>query len=168
MPESKGKKKNIKNPENVVKRLLEFKGPMEEYGKVTKMLGSGQVKAILTDAREVFGRIAGSLKRKGRKRTWINVGDTILLSHRSFQESVYDVIHRYDSDEVRTLIKEQEIPPFFAEANATGEVQDGIDFDDIGEDSVVSQRWVDENMIDKESDESDFEGEKDELGNRIG
>lgn len=169
MPKPKGKKNNHTSTET--KRKLELKGPMEEYGKIMKMLGSGQVRVVLTDSREVFGRIAGRFKRRGRRRVWMNPGDIILLSYRSFQDKVYDVVHLYKSDEVKNLLKQDEIPPFFAEATATKEVQDVIEFDgDDSEKPTKDATWNNGNVdMEYDSDESsEYETQVvDEFGNTI-
>lgn len=165
MPKPKGKKN--KNISTETKRPLEIKGPMEEYGKIMKMLGSGQVRIILSDSREIFGRIAGRFKRRGRRRVWMNPGDIVLLSYRSFQDTVYDVVYLYNPDEVKTLINKDEIPPFFAEVTATKDVQDVIDFDDSVSEQPHMTLYNDQDMEYK-SDDSSIEyntEDVDEFGN---
>ena len=126
------KKKNKKrqNVQEESKRALELKGPMEEYAKIIRMIGDGQIKVVLCDSREVSARIPGRFKRRGRKKVWMNPGDVILVSTRSFQNNIYDVVHRYKSDEIKSLVTMDEVPPFFCDAYAVTETSDLIEFDD--------------------------------------
>jgi len=166
MPKPKSKK-NTQGTET--KRVMEFKNPMEEYGKILKMLGSGQVKAVLVDGKEVFAHIAGRFKRRGRRRIWMNTGDVVILSSRAFQDSVYDICHLYKSEEVNSLLKADEIPPFFAETNAVNDTGDVIDFEEGV--SVNTSKHYTQNYneigIDFGSESSDTEQNIDEFGNFI-
>lgn len=141
MPKKGGKKKNNKNNgNNIEKRQLLYKDDMQEYAKMTKMLGDRRIMVMLPDKTEVMAIIPGKFK----KRCWMKAGDTLIVSRRDFQESKWDVCYKYNEDEVRLLIKKDEIPPFFADnssdSNVTNEplvefVSEEQEEDDIFEDS---------------------------------
>ena len=109
MPKKGGKKKKIST--NIEKRSLLYKDDMQEYAKMTKMLGDRRIMVMLPDKTEVMAIIPGRFK----KRCWMKAGDTLIVSRRDFQESKWDVCYKYNEDEVRVLLKKDEIPPFFAD-----------------------------------------------------
>ncbi len=96
-----------------VPRKLEMKKDLEEYAVVTKKLGGCNILVrLLTDTAggepvTITAHIRGSL----RSRVWINVGDVILVSHRSFSavDKKVDVVHVYKPDEVQKLKLYEEI-----------------------------------------------------------
>jgi translation initiation factor 1A len=125
----KGKKKGKKRPGENTKRSLEIKGDLEEYAKISKMLGDRRVISILPDSEEVICIIPGRF----RKRCWMTLGDVILISNREFQDGRYDVIHKYKIDEIRQLEKKGEIPKFFLDSLATCDedaVHNGFNFEE--------------------------------------
>lgn len=110
MPKNKGKggkgwKRGKKHPE-IQEKNLNIKEDLEEYAKVIKLLGNCRLTANCYDDKERLCIIPGKL----RKRVWINQGDIILISLRSYQDSKADVIHVYSADEARRLMKIGEIP----------------------------------------------------------
>ncbi len=60
--------------------------------------------------KEVKRLSADPLLGKLRKKVWINVGDIILLSLRSYQDEKGDVILKYNADEARSLKAYGELP----------------------------------------------------------
>ncbi len=72
---------------------------------------------------------------KLRKKVWINVGDIILLSLRSYQDEKGDVILKYNADEARSLKAYGELPET-AKINETdlggpeGDGDYGFEFDE--------------------------------------
>jgi len=140
MPKNKSKKnKGSKNSNEVAKRDLEYKEHMEEYAKVTSLLGDRKLNVILPDSSESMAIIPG----KFRKRLWISVGDVILVGVRDFQDGKLDVLHKYTDKEVLELVRHAEVPAFFKDKEATApdtvedigfdiqEDNEDIDFDDI-------------------------------------
>lgn len=119
MPKKGGKKKNNKNNgNNIERRQLLYKDDMQEYAKMTKMLGDRRIMVMLPDKTEVMAIIPGKFK----KRCWMKTGDTLIVSRRDFQESKWDVCYKYNEDEVRVLIRKDEIPPFFADNSSDSDV----------------------------------------------
>jgi translation initiation factor 1A len=100
MKNSKGGKKTKKCKNTVsTKRELIYKSDGEEYAKVIKMLGDSRVSVLCCDNVTRLATIRGSMK----KRVWINVGDTLLVSLRDYQDEKADVLHKYNPDEVKAL-----------------------------------------------------------------
>jgi translation initiation factor 1A len=146
----KTSKKNIKKRCEAPKtREMEYKGDLQEYGKVVSLLGDRRITIMLPDRTETMGIIGGGLKRK---RVYIAVDDVVIASRRDFQEGKLDIIYKYTPDEVKKLIQYQELPGWFDKSSAmiadegVGKPSDdlgftfvtededeetGIDFDDI-------------------------------------
>lgn len=118
MPKKGGKKNNKNNGNNIERRQLLYKDDMQEYAKMTKMLGDRRIMVMLPDKTEVMAIIPGKFK----KRCWMKAGDTLIVSRRDFQESKWDVCYKYNEDEVRVLIRKDEIPPFFADNSSDSDV----------------------------------------------
>ena len=73
--------------------------------------------------KEVICHIRGSM----RKRTWINKDDVILVSERDYEPDKFDVLHKYNNDEVKTLEKQCEIKSKSLTVSGTSG-DDNIDF----------------------------------------
>jgi translation initiation factor 1A len=146
MPFKGGKnKRKAKKPTVNPNKSIVKKEESQEYARVTKMLGSCNILAICHDTKERRCRIRGSM----RKRKWINVGDYILVSLRDFSDTVVDVIHVYEKQDIEYLqsIKEIDISNFNTEEDivqsdlvdftneetidALHDDTDGLEIDDI-------------------------------------
>ncbi|KAF6006177.1 Translation initiation factor 1A [Brettanomyces bruxellensis] len=88
------------------KRELVLKEEDQEYAQITKMLGNGRVEATCFDGKKRIAHIRGKL----RKKVWMQQGDIILVALRDFQDNQCDVVHKYNSDEARTLVSMGELP----------------------------------------------------------
>jgi translation initiation factor 1A len=136
MPPKKSKK-NIKKGGSGKEstRDLEFKQEMEEYAKVTALMGDRKIGVKLPDGTETLGIIPGKY-RKGRGRRqgmWIAVDDVVLVSYRDYQDGKMDVLHKYTDGEVKNLIQYCEIPSIFGKSAALMDENipdDGIVFED--------------------------------------
>lgn len=95
-----------KNDNGGQKRELIYKDEGQEYAQITKMLGNGRIEVSCFDGEKRMGHIRGKL----RKKVWMSQGDIILVSLRDFQDDQCDVIHKYNSDEARTLKNVGELP----------------------------------------------------------
>ena len=143
MPKNKKKGKNAKN-KGVQKetRALILREPMQEYAKITKLLGDRRVMMTFPDGNEVLGIIPGRF----RKRIWMKPGDIVLCSAREFQEDRYDIIHKFNDSEPRKLVKQAEVPTFFldcistiSEENDCG-IKIGLDSDCEGDSSDSNKK----------------------------
>ena len=112
MPKKKKSSKNAKNKKggsSPTKRQLLYKDDLQEYVIMTKMLGDRRIMVTLPDTSETMAVIPGRF----RKRVWMKPGDVLLASYREFQENKLDIIYKYSPDEIRKLVQQSEIPPFF-------------------------------------------------------
>ena len=106
MPFKGGKnKRRGKKPQVNTNKTIIKKEEGQEYAKVTKMLGNCRIMAICHDTKERMCRIRGAM----RKRRWINIGDYILVSLRDFSDTMVDVIHLYEKDDIDYLCSTKDI-----------------------------------------------------------
>ena len=104
------------------------------YAKVIKLLGSCRMTVVCSDTQERLAHVRGSLQ----KRSWISVGDVVLVSLRTFQTDKCDIVYKYHREEVLRLVKDGEIPSHFSNCKKTGDdskdgdapKEDGFVFDD--------------------------------------
>jgi translation initiation factor 1A len=136
MPKKKGGKKK---PDDNEKRSLVYKDDMQEYGIMTKMLGDRRIMVMLVDKTEIMAIIPG----KFRKRCWMKAGDTLIVSRRDFQESKWDVCYKYNEDEVRVMVRKDELPSFFLDTQTdnSGSIESYIEFN--GENNLEEDVEVD-------------------------
>eukprot|EP01031_Cornospumella_fuschlensis_P034047 gene34047-41210_t len=111
MPKNKGKggknyKKGKKRDEGETRRDLIFKEDGQEYAQVLRMLGDGRLALQCFDNQARTGLIRGTMRR----RVWINTGDIVLVGLREFQPDKADVIHKYTTEEARSLQAYGELP----------------------------------------------------------
>ena len=101
------RKKRKKRPiQRDGKELLKADVNGQLYGKITKLLGSCHFEVLCTDEKTRRCKIRGSI----RKRCRIKLEDFVIVALREFDDTTGDIIHKYSSDEVRSLQKEKEIP----------------------------------------------------------
>ena len=100
---------------------------------MTKMLGDRRIMVQLVDKTEIMAIIPGRF----RKRCWMKAGDVLLISRRDFQQDKFDVIHKYNDDEIKFLVRELEIPSFFISLDVPQ--SDNINFDITTEENVISE-----------------------------
>ena len=74
------------------------------------LLGDCRLRVICWDKKERLGIIRG----KFRKRCWINKSDIVLVALRDFEDDKCDIIQKYDSDQVKMLIKKNHFTSNFA------------------------------------------------------
>lgn len=140
--------KNRRRGKNVgggQKRELIYKEEGQEYAQITKMLGNGRIEVACFDSIKRMGHIRGKL----RKKVWMGQGDIILVSLRDFQDDQCDVVHKYNSDEARTLKTVGELPES-AKINET----DTFGADD---DEEVNFEFGDEDDDSDDDDELDID-----------
>jgi translation initiation factor 1A len=99
--------KKQKKSNNPRERELVFRENEQSYARIIKNLGDGRFECECFEPEcNLIGIIRGSM----RKRVWLGVGDTILVSFRDFDNSKCDIIHKYTSDESMRLKSFGEIP----------------------------------------------------------
>ena len=108
MPHKKNKKNssNSAHSEQKSRELIQCNTDTD-YAFVTKVLGGGRFAATLnTDGKTVISKVRGKFKYKANKKNnFVEVGSLVLVSTRDFQDGVVDIIHVYNSEEVRQLRK---------------------------------------------------------------
>ena len=108
MPKNKfGGNKAKKGKNQQESNEIFFKEDGQEYAKVTKVLGNCRLSLDCFDGIERIGLIRGKM----RKKVWINLSDTVLISTRDYQDNKCDVIHKYSENDVRKLSAYKEIAP---------------------------------------------------------
>jgi translation initiation factor 1A len=108
MPKAKGSKKpkRARHSDANAKAELILREDGQEYAQAGRMLGNGRLEAICFDGKTRLAHIRGKLL----KRVWISTGDIILVTLRDFQDGKVDVVHKYNTDQVRKLKQMGEIP----------------------------------------------------------
>jgi len=122
-----------KKVEDLPQKLLE-RSADEEYAIVIKKLGNGNFSIRLNmNDRLIIGRLCGKMRwRKNKKRNNVDVGSVVLVGIRDFQENVVDIVHVYDTFEVKQLRKSGKFVDDSEELNRTLQDQDEpFDFNDI-------------------------------------
>jgi translation initiation factor 1A len=141
---SKHKKLASKNANFKPKTLYAIKEQGMMYAKVLKKLGGTHMQVSCTNGKVMTAKISGTM----RKRKWINIGDIILVSPRTFETSQdqCDILYCYNLDEAKDLLSQGEIT---FELNKSDE-DSHVDFNDdlFEEDS-------DDDILKEESENSD-------------
>lgn len=85
----------------------------ESYAYVISMLGNCRVSLMTDSGEQSIGVIRGSL-RKFNKRIIIEKGDIVVISKRDFQSSKVDIVHKFNSEQSKSLIKDNKISPIIS------------------------------------------------------
>ena len=151
MPNKKGGKKFKKGKKQSYndKKLI-YKNPKEdqEYGKVIGALGNGRFQIECFDGKTRLGILAGNM----RKRVWVNNDDIVLITRWEFltNSDKCSIIHKYDSDEVSKLQKENEFPKNIQfESENNFDISDDMisfDYDDPKEEKSNSEESSEEEI----------------------
>ena len=115
-------------------RELYFKESDQDYALVVAMLGHNRCRVKLSDDnREVIGTIRGSMRKKYAYH--VNKADIVLVGLRDFQDEKVDIMHLYNSDEVKMLINYNEITTAFVNDmkmnDSTNDSDEDIEFSEI-------------------------------------
>jgi translation initiation factor 1A len=139
MPPTKSKKNKKGGVEKEKTRELEYKQEMEEYAKVTGLMGDRKIGIKLPSGEELIGVIPGKFRKGRGKRQgmWIAVDDVVLVSQRDFQDGKMDVLLKYTDREIKNLVQYGEIPAVFCKSASTMDDKvpdDGIVFEETADD----------------------------------
>ena len=100
MPKNKAQQRNRRRgSQERGRRELIYKEDGQQYAEVQKALGDGRFTMQCFDNISRIGKIRG----KDHRRMWIGVGDLILISLRDFEDEKADIIHKYSTEEARSL-----------------------------------------------------------------
>ena len=104
----------------------------QQYGRVVKVLGNGNMLVYCNDDKERICHIRGAI----RKRVWINLGDVVLVSLRDLGDADRgDILAKYEPKYYSKLKKEPGVNLILfnnleGKGNTIGEEDDeGIEFD---------------------------------------
>jgi initiation factor 1A len=116
------KKATHSKKELVLRQVIEN----EEYAKVNKMLGDRRLLGILPDKKEIIAHIPNRIKKR------IFPGDIILVVPQieGVESKKFSVIYAYDNDDVRELIKLEELDKIFAKTDQINVLDDDDDDND--------------------------------------
>lgn len=146
----KQKRMEKKSTTGKISKTLLTREDGQFYARVTKNLGGGYMDAVVlptsqgkssgNEPSNIRCRIRGSF----RNRVWISAGDVVLVSERDFDDTFYDIIHKYTLEESRKLLRDGHIMFNIStedendgdgddDINNNGEAanDDAFDFDDI-------------------------------------
>jgi len=82
------------------------KKELEQYARVTQLMGTNQVKAVCEDGTERQLRIPGKLMKK----VWIRENDLVIVKLWDFQPSKGDIVWRYLGNQVEWLKRNGKLP----------------------------------------------------------
>ena len=106
-------KKFKRNRDSKVRKInlkMLIKEDEQEYAYVKDLLGDCRVRVVCWDKRERLGIIRGKM----RKRCWIAKSDIVLITLREFEDDKCDIIQKYDSEQIKALVKKGEFTNVFA------------------------------------------------------
>ena len=154
-----GNKRKKGKKQTTEARELVYKGEMEEYGQVLRMLGDARLEIQCIDGVKRIGHIRGKM----RKRNWIAMGDVVLVSLREYENEKCDVVEKYNEDEVRKLKKAGEIPDSINLPDQEDKQKDNDNNDNIVfEDDENEDDWkIKRNDLPSDDSNSDEEDQKD-------
>ena len=125
----RNKKKGTKVVDNYTINL-----DYEEYALAKKLLGNCRVLVLCNGGEEIVGIIRGNM-RKFNKRVLIDVGDIVVVSKRDYQSNKVDIVHKYNSEQCKTIINNKEISDtlineYYKNVDKTDNNDNHIIFDD--------------------------------------
>jgi translation initiation factor 1A len=127
-------KKQKNSTVNIMERKLEFKDTEDnqEYAQIKKALGNSRFEAHFFDGKDRLAHAPRSLKKQ---KSFVKVGDVVIVSLRTFQDSKCDILYVYNSKEVKQLKKLGEIPMEVSEDinNENNEIENDVEFEDESE-----------------------------------
>ena len=164
MPKNQGKggkkKRRGKSDANFVTReLIKKDSDDQEYAQVVKLLGNARLEAKCFKKKD--GEFSSKtriclIRGKMRKRVWIATNDLILVSLRDFDDDKGDVIHKYEENEIKKLIKQGQLPNIIFNSHASSKTENKTS--DKKENIIIKEDVISfENQGD--SDEESFESE---------
>ena len=170
----KGKNKPVTGTDQQRRLRLKEAG-VEDYAQVKKVLGDRRFELLGSDHMTYLGHVRGKL----RKRCYIRLGDLVIFSHRDFQDRKVDIVHRFNEDQIKQIVKIENLDFLFKETDAVEEIGSSIKVDGkatlvFEHDNASSDDEPEENDGDSDEDDDDDddddddEGEEDEEGGEEG
>jgi translation initiation factor 1A len=101
-------KKKSSNFNKVANNNYAIDKEYEVFAYVMKVLGNCRVLVLCDNGTEAIGVIRGSMRRFN-KRVLIETGDIVAVSMREFQTNKVDIVHKYNAEQCKVLISNNEI-----------------------------------------------------------
>jgi translation initiation factor 1A len=101
-------KKKSSNLNKVANNNYVINKDYEVFAFVMKVLGNCRVLVLCDNGTEAIGVIRGSMRRFN-KRVLIENGDIVAVSMRDFQDNKVDIVHKYNAEQCKVLISNNEI-----------------------------------------------------------
>jgi len=101
-------KKKSSNFNKVANNNYVINKDYEVFAFVMKVLGNCRVLVLCDNGTEAIGVIRGSMRRFN-KRVLIENGDIVAVSMRDFQDNKVDIVHKYNAEQCKVLISNNEI-----------------------------------------------------------
>ena len=101
-------KKKSSNFNKVANNNYAIDKEYEVFAYVMKVLGNCRVLVLCDNGTEAIGVIRGSMRRFN-KRVLIETGDIVAVSVREFQTNKVDIVHKYNAEQCKVLISNNEI-----------------------------------------------------------
>ena len=101
-------KKKSSNFNKVANNNYAIDKDYEVFAYVMKVLGNCRVLVLCDNGTEAIGVIRGSMRRFN-KRVLIETGDIVAVSTRDFQINKVDIVHKYNAEQCKVLISNNEI-----------------------------------------------------------
>jgi len=128
-------KKKSSNFNKVANNNYAIDKDYEVFAYVMKVLGNCRVLVLCDNGTEAIGVIRGSMRRFN-KRVLIETGDIVAVSMRDFQINKVDIVHKYNAEQCKLLIANNEISDTLIDAynkvSRTTHQDADIFFDDTG------------------------------------
>jgi len=128
-------KKKSSNFNKVANNNYAIDKDYEVFAYVMKVLGNCRVLVLCDNGTEAIGVIRGSMRRFN-KRVLIETGDIVAVSMRDFQINKVDIVHKYNAEQCKLLIANNEISDTLINAynkvSRTTQQEGDIFFDDTG------------------------------------
>lgn len=99
----------------------------QEYAKITKVLGDRNFEAYCSDGITRLCHVRGKLRGK----TFIFLGDIVLISLRDFQDNKADIISKYSNDHINILKNEGDINFENTKSEIENNMESIFSFDEI-------------------------------------
>ena len=139
MPKKGGQKRRRGKKQNQAggtRELITRDDESEEYAQIVKSLGHGRFEVNCFDGVVRLAKVPGRMWKK----VWVNDCDIVLISKRSDCDSIdkkTDILHKYNSDEIRILMNSGEIPKTVDLTNPTKSVIQPKHSEDIANNAIV-------------------------------
>ena len=123
------KDKARKQTGEVAKRPLPLADDQQLYGKTERSMGDRRFEIKCADGETRLGKLRGKIRK--RKKSWLGIGQWVIVAVREYQTSKVDIIEILSEDEVRRLEVLGELSTNTTTIETNEDDLIDFDFDDI-------------------------------------